>query len=114
MRAKAVAIALLAALSAPAAASDYLLANRPEVVFPARRGEIVRMSPYPMSERAAAVWHSDACWKSCTGTAGWRLVSCLHTPGRDQDTCRAALDADDRACLRTCRTRGGPILNITD
>ena len=30
------------------------------------------------------------------------------------EACRAALDADDRACLRSCRTRGGPYLNITD
>ena len=103
---------LLALLAAPAQAGDYSYANRPQVVFPSPRGDRVHVSPFPMSSRAAAVWASDTCWRDCTNAAAWRFARCI--ADHAADACRTAMDADDRACLRACRSRGGPYLNITD
>ena len=114
MRIAAASVALLAGLTVPAMAGDYTLGNRPQVVFPGTTGASVHVSPYPMSRRSAEVWGSDACWRSCTSHGAWRLETCLTTTGMDQNACRAALDSDDRACLRTCRTNAGPLLNITN
>ena len=101
---------LLALLGQASASSEYSLANRPVVAFPGSGGK--HISPYPMSKRAAAVWTSDACWRDCTGQSAWRFESCLRDFG--PEACRDRLDADDRICLRFCRTKGGPLLNITD
>lgn len=114
MRIAAVSLALTAGLILPAAAGDYTLGNRPQVVFPSTNGSAVHVSPFPMSRRAAEVWGSDACWRACTSHGAWRLDACMNSAGLDQNACRAALDADDRACLRSCRTNAGPILNITN
>ena len=105
-------LSMTAALAAPALAGDYAYANRPQVTFPGPRGGIVHVSPFPMSSRAAAVWASDSCWRDCTSAAGWRFGRCLGV--ENARSCRTALDAADRACQRTCRTRGAPYLNITD
>ncbi len=102
-------LVLIAGLVEPAMAGEYLKENRPVVVFP---GGIRHISPYPQSQRSASVWTSDACWKDCTGQSAWRFQACQPTFGAD--ACRPLLDADDRACLRQCRSRGGPLLNITD
>lgn len=103
------ALLLLTAVAVPAAAGDYSLAHRPELVFPGGRTHV---SPFPMSKLTASVWQSDACWHDCTSHGAWQLETCM---GRNQqDACRAALDARDRACLRQCRTVGGPLFNITD
>ena len=92
---------------------SYKLENRPVVVFPPPpRADGVHVSPYPMSKRAASVWTSDYCWRACTGEASWRFEACIGAHG--PEACRPALDADDRTCLRTCRTRGGPMLNLAD
>ncbi len=106
----AVLAALILALTAPmaAAGSGYSLDNRPVVKFPGSGAK--RISPYPMSARAAAVWHSDACWKDCTGQNAWRFEYCVR--GTSAEHCRARLDADDRLCLRACRTRGGPLVTF--
>jgi hypothetical protein len=114
MRIAAVTVAFFAGLVLPAAAGDYTLGNRPQVVFPSTTGTSVHVSPYPMSRRSAEVWGSDSCWRACTSHGAWRLDTCLNTTGMDQNACRAALDSDDRACLRTCRTNAGPVLNITN
>jgi hypothetical protein len=87
--------------------NSYKLENRPEVVFPGKR---VHISPYPMSKRAASVWASDFCWRACTGETAWRFDACV--PAYGPEACRFAHDADNRACLRSCRTRGGPMLNL--
>src|SRR5262245_29397664 len=110
MRALAALALLVAGLVAPAAAHDYSYANRPQVIFPAPRGGSVHVSPFPMSKRALAVWKSDACWRDCTSDAAWRFERCFGPFG--PEVCRAGMDADDRACLRACRLRGGPYLNI--
>src|SRR5262245_56871084 len=91
--------------------NSYKLENRPELVFPGppREGR-VHISPYPMSKRAASVWNSDLCWRTCTGETAWRFDDCQRAQGLE--ACRFAQDADNRACLRTCRTRGGPWLNL--
>jgi hypothetical protein len=104
-------LALLAPF-APANAGEYTWANRPQVVFPGPKGGIVHVSPYPAGARAAAVWASDLCWNACTSKCNWRMEACLG--GMGADACRPRLDACDRACLRSCRTRGGPWLGLID
>ena len=96
--------------SGAAAAGGYTLENRPVVVFPGSGGKHV--SPYPAGKRAASVWASDFCWRDCTGQTAWRFDYCIRSMHPEQ--CRSLVDADDRICLRACRTRGGPLLNITD
>jgi hypothetical protein len=90
---------------------SYKMEHRAVVVFPPppKQGS-VHISPYPMSKRAAAVWESDFCWKECTGQTGWRFQACV--PELGPEACRFRLDADNRVCLRSCRTRGGPMLNL--
>jgi hypothetical protein len=94
---------------------SYKLENRPTVVFPPPpRDGSVHVSPYPASKRATAVWESDFCWKKCTGETSWRYDACVHELGREigVEACRFRLDADNRVCLRSCRTRGGPMVNL--
>jgi hypothetical protein len=105
----AVALLLLVMLAAPTMAGEYSYAHRPQIAFP---GGAVHVSPFPAGKRAAAVWASDACWRDCTSAAAWRFQACFGIQG--PDACRVIMDADDRACLRQCRVRGGPYINITD
>ena len=94
---------------------SYKLEHRPAVVFPPPpKDGSVHMSPYPASKRAAAVWESDFCWKKCTGETAWRHEACVHEIGREFgiEACRFRLDADNRVCLRSCRTRGDPMINL--
>jgi hypothetical protein len=106
---------LLVCATAPAQADPFglitfnpdKLENRPKVVFPHKR---VHMSPYPMSKRHASLWISDHCWRACTGETAYRYEACSLTHGLE--ACRFPLDADNRTCLRACRTRGGPMLNL--
>jgi hypothetical protein len=107
-----IAALLLIAGALTAMAGEYSLANRVPIVFPGPHGGIVHLSPFPMSKRAASVWHSDACWRDCSAQGGWRMDACLAV--ENQDSCRAKLDAQDRACLRQCRLAGGPLLDLTD
>ena len=95
----------------PIAFRSYKLENRPIVVFPPppKKGA-VHVSPYPSSKRAASVWTSDFCWRACTGETAWRFEACIGAHGFE--ACRPALDADNRVCLRTCRSRGGPMVNL--
>jgi hypothetical protein len=106
------AVLLIAGLVAPAAAGEYTLANRPQVIFPGPNGGVAHVSPYPAGKRAAAIWASDACWRDCKTDCTWKMEACL--AASDADTCRPHLDACDRACQRTCRTRGGPFLGFID
>ena len=88
---------------------SYRLENRATVVFPGKREHT---SPYPMSKRAASVWVSDFCWNDCTSHSGWKFQACVREA--DPESCRFQLDADNRACLRACRLRGGPMLNFAN
>ena len=109
------ALLTLIALTGPVlAGSGFSLENRVEAVYPGPKGGRVHVSPFPMSKRTASVLLSEACWKDCSSQGAWRLEACLRTTKAGQDACRASLDADDRTCLRQCRTDGGPLLNITD
>jgi hypothetical protein len=110
MRMLAAVLVVLAAACAPAMANDYSMARRPEVVFPGSGS--THISPYPAGKRAASVWTSDFCWRDCTGQSAWRFEACIRAASPEY--CRSQVDAEDRMCLRTCRTRGGPLLNITD
>jgi hypothetical protein len=101
---------LLAAWLGPAAAGEYSFDNRPVVTFKGSASE--RMSPFPAGKRAAAVWNADACWRGCASDCNWRMEYCLRET--DADACRPQLDACDRACLRSCRTRGGPLMGWLD
>ena len=103
---------LLLGLAAPAVAGDYSLENRHEVVFPGKNGGILHVSPFPMSKRSASVWASDLCWRDCHSSCAWKLEACVSTT--DADLCRPQLDACDRSCQRSCRTRGGPLLGFFD
>jgi hypothetical protein len=101
-------------LAAPALAGDYSLENRPKAVF---KGGTVRMSPYPQSTRAQAVWVSDACWRNCQSSCVWQMEYCVRaTPA---DVCRPHLDNCTRACQRECRGTfsgpiGGPLVGLVD
>jgi hypothetical protein len=104
-------LALLLALLVPppAGAGEYSYAHRPKVTI---KGGGTHVSPYPMGKRAAAIWHADACWRDCTSDCNWRMETCLGAA--DADACRPHLDACDRACLRACRSRGGPLVGFID
>ena len=104
---------VLGFLATPATAGDYTLANRPVTVFPGPKGGIAHTSPYPAGKRAASVWASDVCWNECTSSCSWKMETCV-TTGSSADACRPQLDACDRACQRSCRTRGGPWLGFLD
>ncbi len=86
---------------------SYKMEHRPKVVFPGKR---VHVSPYPASKFAAAVWSDDYCWRTCTGQSGWRYQDCWRVNG--PEACRQDLDANNRFCQRTCRSRGGPLLPL--
>ena len=75
----AVVLLFILGLAAPAAAGQYKLENRPEVVF---KGGIVHQSPYPQSKRAASVWASDACWRDCKTTCTWKMEYCVGSNDR--------------------------------
>ena len=114
------AVALLVLLPAVAQADpwgiiqfhSYKPEYRPAVVFPPPpKDGSLRVSPYPQSKRGAAVWESDLCWRTCTGKMGWRYDDCVRTL-EHPEVCRFRLDADNRLCLRDCRTRGGPMVNL--
>ncbi len=70
----------------------------------------VRMLPFPRSEGAESVWASGACWNACQSTCTWDLPACLQAD--NQGRCLRFTDACDRACQRSCRTRGGPYLPV--
>lgn len=55
---------------------------------------------------------SDACWRTCVAECG----SVFHVCSRDHsfNGCRAQSDACDLGCQKTCRTYGGPLLDITN
>jgi len=112
MKALTALLLLITGMVAPAAAGDYSLANRPAVVFPGPHGGIVHISPYPAGKRAAAIWASDACWRDCASSCAWKMEQCVLAT--DADACLPQLDACDRSCQRSCRTRGGPLLGFID
>jgi hypothetical protein len=66
--------------------------------------------PFPLSERSESIWASGACWSECGSSTTWNLVACVERDS--QGHCLKRADAGDRACQRTCRTRGGPFLPI--
>ena len=110
----AIAVLVLGWLAPAAAGDQYTLANRPELVFPGPKGGIVHVSPFPSSKRAASVWLADACWRDCEGQCAWHNETCLQGFKLGTETCRPKLDACSRACQRSCRLRGGPLLGFID
>jgi len=106
MRSVLVALVIMVGFAATAAAGDYALENRPDVVFPGPKGGIVHKSPFPAGKRATSVWVSDACWHDCTSSCSWKMEACVGI--QTADACRPHLTACDRACQLSCRTRGGP------
>ena len=99
---------IAAALIGPAAAGEYTMADRPQIVFSGRGGDRIHVSPYPMSSRAAAVWSSDACWRACGANCAGQFNACGRASGAE--ACRSALDRCDRICVYECRSSGGPVL----
>ncbi|HLN08992.1 MAG TPA: hypothetical protein VK281_08540, partial [Xanthobacteraceae bacterium] len=55
---------------------------------------------------------SDACWRTCVAECS----SIFHVCSRHNalNGCRAQGDACDLGCQKTCRTYGGPLLDITN
>ena len=102
------ALSIVGALFVLAGCSEYKLENRPQVVFAGRGGDKVHVTPYPMSERAAAIWKSDACWRSCGAKCTANFNECGKVKGAE--ACRPALDRCDRICVADCRIGGGPLL----
>jgi hypothetical protein len=55
---------------------------------------------------------SDACWRTCERHCSRNFQACSAT--YHVNDCRSESDACDLACLKTCRTYGGPFLDITN
>jgi hypothetical protein len=55
---------------------------------------------------------SDACWRTCVAECS----SVFHVCNRQHalNGCRAQSDACDLGCQKTCRTYGGPLLDVTN
>ena len=107
---KAFVILFVMALAGPAAAGEYTLENRPDVVF---KGGSVHKTPYPQSRRSTSVWVSDACWRDCSASCTWKMEACVRAG--NADACRPQLDACDRSCQRECRSPwSGPLLGFFD
>jgi hypothetical protein len=116
MKCLAALVLLIAGLAAAGSASsalanDYTYENRPVIMFGPKRGD-AHISPFPMSKRSAAVWAESACWRDCTARCTWRFEACVSNLHSDE--CRPYLADCDLACQKQCRTRGGPLLNITE
>ena len=104
-----------AAILLAAATSSALLAMVPAQASDLRQWRNparLYVLPFPRSDRAQAVWESDACWNGCGAQCSWGQNACLRVDA--QSHCVAWTDACDRTCLKTCRTSGGPLLDITD
>jgi hypothetical protein len=54
---------------------------------------------------------SDACWRTCERHCSRNFSAC--SAAYHVNDCRSESDACDLACLKTCRTYGGPFLDIT-
>jgi hypothetical protein len=110
MKILAAVLLLVWGLVASAAAGDYTLENRPELVF---KGGVVHQTPYPQGGRAASVWKSDACWRGCNSSCAWKMEYCVRSS--DPDACRPHFDACERSCQRDCRGPfAGPLLGFFD
>ncbi len=98
-------VVLLLAVGTPAAAVEWWdsFAYRP----PTPSG------PYP-TERGSfsPVLRSDACWHTCAAHCGGQFQTCVK--GFWINDCRTQDDRCELSCQKTCRTYGGPLLNITD
>src|SRR5215467_121294 len=55
---------------------------------------------------------SDACWRTCETACSRRFQACSRA--YHVNDCRSETDSCDLTCLKTCRTYGGPFLDITD
>lgn len=107
MRRFLIALVLAASFAAPSVAADTAVSRNAPVVTPA-----LRPLPFPRTERAAAIWNERACWSQCGAYCAWGMATCLNRDA--QGVCLDLTDACDRACLRECRTQGGPYLNFLD
>jgi len=55
---------------------------------------------------------SDACWRTCETACSRRFQACSRA--YHVNDCRSETDACDLTCLKSCRSYGGPFLDITD
>jgi hypothetical protein len=74
----------------------------------------LRGSPVDPTPRAHSnsVRVSDACWRTCERHCSRNFQAC--SAAYHVNDCRSESDACDLACLKTCRTYGGPFLDITN
>lgn len=98
---RAVIVLLIGLLAAgPAMAADGALLSRAD--------PLTRQLPYPREARAEAVWNERACWSGCGSYCAWGMAACLRVDS--QGTCLKLTDRCDRACQRSCRSAGGPLV----
>ena len=55
---------------------------------------------------------SDACFRTCVAECGSQFHVCVHAA--PLNACRARDDACGLDCQKSCRTYGGPLLDITN
>lgn len=100
--------ALLALLAAsPILAGDIANVPPPRPTF--QRGHPL---DFTARTHSRSVLVSDACSHTCESQCAWRFRDCAR--GYWVNDCRAETDACDLTCLKTCRTYGGPLLDITN
>jgi hypothetical protein len=95
-----IAALLLTVLSAAAAVAADRVVSRSD--------SLTRQLPYPRDARAEAVWNERACWSGCGSYCAWGMAACLRNDA--QGTCLKLTDRCDRACQRSCRNAGGPLV----
>jgi hypothetical protein len=103
MRGLLIALIVAAGFAGPAAAADAVVTKREVVVTSS-----TQRLPFPRTERAQAAWNERACWSECGSHTTWAMADCLKHDA--QGICLDRTDHADRACLRNCRTSGGPYL----
>lgn len=118
---KALALALLLALTMPAAAADVTALRSSHRTLPAYRAvpayRAAPADPLPMalrtlSRRSAAVMASTPCWSDCVSTCGAGFQACLRADWPKR--CFTLNDACDLTCQKACRLIGGPLVSWTD
>src|SRR6266446_2914521 len=96
-----------------AAALIVLLA----AISPTRAGDISSEPPWRswfpgFWTLSPSVWQSDACWRTCETHCGSHFEACIRLYAVND--CRKRSDHCDLACVKQCRTYGGPLLDWTD
>jgi len=81
---------------------------------PARAHRATPVAPLDFTppSLSGTVLASDACWRGCAATCSARFNACTRVTALND--CRAHSDDCDLVCLKSCRSYGGPFLDITN